>query len=430
MSRYHEWLARETPAWIREGLITAEQAGAILARYRTEGGRRVPWSTLIFSVIGAALAGLGVILFFAYNWEDMPKALKLAVVFVSLLAAHAAGILNRERGNVGGSEGCHALGTMLFGAGIWLVAQIYHIDEHYPNAFVVWGAGALVLAWALDSVAQAMLAAVLLSAWNLSEIGGFHHPQHAAIPFLLAGILPLAWRRRSRPLTVIVIIALLVNLAFLCGHLDDDLVVTVLFLSFGTLIALDFLLAGSPWFPAWGSFMPFLGGVPYLILLFVLTFGDVARHALRLRLNDGLALTYALLVLAVAVAAWGAVLHRIRNHPPEPLHRANLAVVFSVSALLVLVSLDQVPGKIATIPFTLAFLTHGILMILQGCQRTSVRLTAFGCVLVILLALARYFDLFDSLLARSLVFLLVGAGLFATGHYFNRARERREGGAP
>lgn len=40
---------------------------------------------------------------------------------------------------------------MLFGAGIWLVAQIYHIEEHYPNGFLIWGLGAMALAWALPS---------------------------------------------------------------------------------------------------------------------------------------------------------------------------------------------------------------------------------------------------------------------------------------
>ena len=44
----------------------------------------------------------------------------------------------------------HLAGTILFGAGIWLVAQIYHIDEHYPNAFFFWGFGAMTMAWATE----------------------------------------------------------------------------------------------------------------------------------------------------------------------------------------------------------------------------------------------------------------------------------------
>ncbi len=38
---------------------------------------------------------------------------------------------------------------MFYGAGIWLVAQIYNIDEHYPNGFLFWALGALAMAWAM-----------------------------------------------------------------------------------------------------------------------------------------------------------------------------------------------------------------------------------------------------------------------------------------
>ena len=88
------------------------------------------------------------ILFFAYNWAAIPKFLKLALVFAALVTSHGAAlwVTRRNPANHSLVEGLHILGTMMFGAGIWLIAQIYHIDEHYPNAFLVWGLGALGLA--------------------------------------------------------------------------------------------------------------------------------------------------------------------------------------------------------------------------------------------------------------------------------------------
>ena len=62
---------------------------------------------------------------------------------------------------------------MLFGAGIWLVAQIYHIDEHYPNGILIWSLGALALAWSLPSLAQGFLAVLLVSLWAGVEIFDF-----------------------------------------------------------------------------------------------------------------------------------------------------------------------------------------------------------------------------------------------------------------
>ena len=148
MGKYHRWLHNEIAAWLADELIDPRQAEQLRVRYPLSGG--ITWSRLIFSIIGAVIFGLGVILFFAYNWAEMPKYLKLGVVFGSLVLAHGLGFrfTTPDKDNRSLGEGLHVLGTMLFGAGIWLVAQIYHIDEHYPNAFLVWGTGALALAWA------------------------------------------------------------------------------------------------------------------------------------------------------------------------------------------------------------------------------------------------------------------------------------------
>ncbi|HXV07372.1 MAG TPA: DUF2157 domain-containing protein, partial [Burkholderiales bacterium] len=158
MSKHLEWLKQELAQWRAEGLVDEPLAQRILARYPAAAERN--WSRIIFSAIGAVLVGLGVILFFAYNWQALPKAAKLALALGALALAHGSALALARRSGAGRGvvEGLHALGTMLFGAGIWLVAQIYHIDEHYPNAFLVWSAGALAMAWAMPSIVQALLA--------------------------------------------------------------------------------------------------------------------------------------------------------------------------------------------------------------------------------------------------------------------------------
>lgn len=134
MNKHIQWLVGQLEMWVQQGLVSREQAAAIRRLYPAQKAS-LPWGMLIFTGIGAVIVGLGVILLFAYNWQAMPKAAKLAVVFLSLAGAHGSGIAlsrctdwRRQLGDT-----LCLLGTMLFGAGIWLVAQIYHIDEHYPN---------------------------------------------------------------------------------------------------------------------------------------------------------------------------------------------------------------------------------------------------------------------------------------------------------
>jgi len=170
MSKEVRWLWEQSDGWIAKGLISKEQAGQIRKLY-PEPKAILPWGTIIFSGLGAAVAGLGVILLLAYNWQAIPKAAKLGVIFGGLGGLHGAGIwlFLRDDWRRQLGEAVSLLGTMLFGAGIWLVAQIYHIEEHYPNGFLTWGLGALAMAWAMPSVAQALLATTVLCIWGCTE---------------------------------------------------------------------------------------------------------------------------------------------------------------------------------------------------------------------------------------------------------------------
>jgi len=201
MKKHIKWLLNEIDLWVKEDVIQPEQGVALKNRYPAPA-EGTAWGRIIFFSIGAILFGLGVILIFAYNWEKMHKFVKLAVIFSALIGAHATGCwLKRPESKYrAAGEGLHLLGTMLFGAGIWLIAQIYHIAEHYPNAFLIWGIGALALAWSLPSIPQALAAAILFVLWNCAEAFDFKDP-HLVSPFLiLGGIMPLAWLRRSRVL--------------------------------------------------------------------------------------------------------------------------------------------------------------------------------------------------------------------------------------
>ena len=93
----------------------------------------------------------------------MPKALKLMVVFAALFVSDGGALWvgRRSPERTGLIEGLRLLGTMMFGAGIWSIAQIYHIEEHYPNAPLIWSLGALGalgFAWALPSLSQGFIA--------------------------------------------------------------------------------------------------------------------------------------------------------------------------------------------------------------------------------------------------------------------------------
>jgi len=236
-----EWLRGEVTAWEQRGLLSPAQADAIRALYPVERGGTA-WGVIVFASLGAVIAGLGVILLFAYNWDRIPRLGKLGLVCASLLAAHGAAWLTRRRrpDERGLPEGLHLLGTMLFGAGIWLVAQAYHIGEHYPNAFLIWSIGALALGLAWSSVPQLLLGTVLLVVWSGMERMAFDTPQWAGWGVPLALLLPFAWRLRSRLLAAVAIPACVLGLAWSVPDLPESGRVTV-----GMLMGVGAVLIGA-----------------------------------------------------------------------------------------------------------------------------------------------------------------------------------------
>ena len=429
MKKNVKWLRGEIDLWHNEGLISAGQAQNIKRRYPLPD-QGYAWGRIIFFSIGAILFGLGVILLFAYNWEKMHKFVKLAVIVLALLAAHGAGFILREhteRYRTAG-EGLHLAGTMFFGAGIWLVAQIYHINEHYPNAFLIWGLGSLALAWALPSISHAMLAAILLMMWNSFEAFDFKNP-HQISPFMIvSGLLPLAWIYRSRVLLAAVIITYMLMLAFSVAAVGGDLAFLSVFFSGCILLALGTLARRKGDFSASGPIFSFSGYLVYLITLFVLSFFHRGSSLFTVEFGNLQAGIYffAFAATAVGLSIWSyrpAVQPKINDRTNfHILHYGVLATLFVV--LLNSLGILGLKGWAGAAFFNLVFLFHGIILIASGCKELDLKSTTLGCLMLALISLARYSDLFVSLIARSAVFLIMGASLFAVGFYYSRSKKQ------
>jgi uncharacterized membrane protein len=381
---------------------------------------------LLFSVIGAVLFGLGVILFFAWNWDGMPKAAKLGVIFAGLLASQSAGLWFHFKGrNRALGEGLAGLGTLLFGAGMILIAQIYHIDEHFPNSFVVWGLAALAMAWVLASVTQGFLAVLLLTLWFATEMWSFQSTMHAAAPLIGLGLLPLAWRERSAWLFGVATLAFIFTLLVSAVDVDeawrwvfaDAIVLAVsLILIHPTLYRADF--------PQISATLHNLGFLGYIILLYLFSFDEAAsifRQTLEVRPQDGFYFS------VLAVAALVALVIAFRREMAEPRQLDQLHYPLVLLSLVLLLGAffraDAVTPWLWTVT-NVILLTHAVVWILTGSRDQHGRVVAAAAILCVMVAIPRFLDLFDSLLMRALMFLLLGASLFLLGNFYQRQGRR------
>ncbi len=428
MSKHRKWLQEEIPLWVNKGLINSDQANRISALYSVETDSS--WGKIVFAALGATIFGLGVILLFAYNWEAMHRFSKLFTIFSALVLAHGLGYRysarNSSHRKIG--ESLHLVGTMLFGAGIWLVAQIYHIDEHFPNALLVWAFGALAVAWLLPSAAHTLLALGLVGLWHWFEVFKFDFTNHAAVWIILLGVVPLTWLQRARGALFLGLALLLFAYTTSYSELvDGDATVIPVLFSLTTVYIIAAHIVGATAFPQSADAIRWIGVTVFAVLLFACTFSSTDDLHFREPLAEIRLQTwfYFLVPIAVAGTFIAALFLRFRASLSN---RIDLAEVIIVCAVFVVSVLSAFPplhlGEISWIIHSILFLVYSILLIYRGTHYLRWQSTALGSALLSAYTFARFMDLFDSLLMRGMAFLLIGALLFAVGLYYSRQKQQ------
>ncbi|MBL8030870.1 MAG: DUF2157 domain-containing protein [Candidatus Doudnabacteria bacterium] len=119
-------------------------------------------TVLIILTIAAVLVAAGVFSFVASNWQEMGKPLKIVILVAATLGMHLGGWFAAEKKQypkLGSS--LFLLGTLLFGASVFLVGQIFNASAQWPDGFILWMFGALLMGAARKSSAQYAIAIVV-----------------------------------------------------------------------------------------------------------------------------------------------------------------------------------------------------------------------------------------------------------------------------
>ena len=148
---------------LAEGFTVDQVQKIVLAgKSETLKGETQKRTVSVVVVIGAILIGLGIFSFIASNWDHYQKGLKIFIILSSMLLSYAVGWYAREVKHLPKSGAAlYLLGSIIYGAGIFLVAQMYNIRANWPDGFILWMLGVIVVSFATELTAFLYFAAVL-----------------------------------------------------------------------------------------------------------------------------------------------------------------------------------------------------------------------------------------------------------------------------
>jgi len=436
-------LRKELPVWVQQGWVTPGSEQQILDHAAAHRGPGVRYLPLAFSILGVLLLGAGVITFFAANWSVMPKVAKLTLVFGSMGLAYAGAgtaLKYREAPQLG--EALLLLGVILFGSNIMLIAQIYHIDAHYPNGVLLWALGGMVTAYLMYSQ-PAMIAGIALAVlWTGMETFGFDRSLHWPFLILWASCLPAIHKNRWMPASQVAMIGLLLWSWFAFQHLTWSAhawgsgvplyLMQIYFLASLGIFVLGMVMATDRQLASFGVVVKRYAAFAALVSFCALTFPDLQR-GLEWRAGSGrlhgtapglwVIVTVVVLLIVVGLAVW----HRIRTtgmERPAYLNWGSGLLGLGIAVVLANLFLSGKHGGEVAVVFNLLFLGGLVWLVYAGMHANDRFLVNAAFLFFGLGLLSRYFDTFWTLLNRSYFFMAGGLLLIGSGYLLEKQRRK------
>ncbi|MCX5636863.1 MAG: DUF2157 domain-containing protein [Planctomycetota bacterium] len=432
-TRFKEQLRQELQSWQADGIINPEQLVIISQRYGLDQQHRESRNYLLFAiyVIGAALVGAGFISFVAAHWDKITPVYKIVLIVSVMLACHISGYYLWKISATSPRLG-HALivlGTLIFGANIGLLAQIFHIKADFYNGLFAWAIGAVVMAYALESIPNAIIAVVISFAgfcwWVSDNPHTFcYYPFVAAVVFL-----PFAYFRRSAITFTFSLLALGISI-LVCTVIDAQEFwaflmamagVGLLYFGFGILSDCS------------ASFNYFVAPAMVLGTLFIasnayiLSFKEFARHVEVGEVGNWM---WAILVAAayiIAILMWVGTFYSMLKKP----RIRPISISVLISTVLLLLAIIGKPFSLYNdyvfiiIACHFAFVVLCIGLIASSFRMEDRRLFWAGILFPALIIATRFFEYETGLLLKAVVFTACGITLIFVGVAFENYLKRR-----
>lgn len=164
---YKNRLQRDLKRWVERGWVSETSRDVILNELGQGRQERDQPSSIAFGA-GVVLILIGVLAFVSSNWDELSHVFRLLILFGAMAALYVAGVTAihvQTRPWI--PENLFLLAAGIFGANVFLIAQMYNIaSDDISAAVMLWCVGCLVTAWGTRSVTTLHVVFTLLFVWT------------------------------------------------------------------------------------------------------------------------------------------------------------------------------------------------------------------------------------------------------------------------
>jgi len=194
---YRQRLEADLARWEADGVITP----AALAAIRRALPPLAPDINIpvVVAIVGGLLIAAAFLAFVAAHWTEFARLSRFAILVAGIVSANGLGAWFARAGRSVLADLCASIGSIIFGAGIVLVGQMYHLGEEFAGGMLLWAGGAFAAAALTNSRGALAVGLAAGSVWSAMRVFDTHDVPH--LPFvalwLIAAGLALAWNSRT-----------------------------------------------------------------------------------------------------------------------------------------------------------------------------------------------------------------------------------------
>lgn len=190
---YRQRLASDLARWQSDGVITSATGDAI--RTALPPMPRAVNIPTVVGIVGGLLIAAAFLAFVAANWTEIARPARFAILIAGIVGSYGIGAFFDRSSRPYLADISATVGSIVFGASIALVGQMYHLAEDFAAGMMLWSAVSLlaaILTGSRGALAVALAAGCFWSGTRVTELGDAPHVPFVAFWFAGA-VLAVIW---------------------------------------------------------------------------------------------------------------------------------------------------------------------------------------------------------------------------------------------